>query len=92
MESKLSEKIETLESWREPIEDVVLRAQVQSKLLWLKMIGDDKEYQRYQERAADELQFAAFQRRVQKFRNAQFAGRSVPAAAQKKASPWKRSA
>lgn len=92
MESKLSKTIKNLEGWREPIQDGVLKAQVQSRLLWLKVMGDDKEYLRYQERAAEEVKLAAFKRKAQKYRDTQFAGRSAPAAAQKKACDWKRRA
>lgn len=50
---KLLKKMDDLERWRIPVEDRLLKAQVQSKLLWLKLRGNDKEYREYQQRATD---------------------------------------
>jgi hypothetical protein len=53
IEAKVSEKMKTLERLRGPIENGLLKAQVQSKLLWLKLQGKDEEYRKYQARAAE---------------------------------------
>ena len=71
MEAKLSKKMKTLESWREPVEDGLLKAQVQSRLLWLRMLGDNSEYQRYQKRAAEEAGLKAIMREMQKHHGTQ---------------------
>ncbi|PSS13043.1 hypothetical protein M430DRAFT_105247 [Amorphotheca resinae ATCC 22711] len=58
-EAKLSKKFQSLEDLREPINSGLLKAQVQSKLLWLKLQGKDEEHREYQERAAEALRSRA---------------------------------
>lgn len=50
-EKKISENIKSLQQLREPIDDSILRAQIQSKLLWLKLQGREEERQEYERRA-----------------------------------------
>jgi acetolactate synthase small subunit len=52
-ESKISKKLQSLEHLREPLDTGLMRAQVQSKLLWLKLQGKSAEYEEYEKRAAD---------------------------------------
>jgi hypothetical protein len=52
-EQRLSEKLKSLEHLREPLETGLLKAQVQSKLLWLKIQGKDTEYRDYKQRATE---------------------------------------
>lgn len=52
-ESKISKKLQSLEHLREPMDTGLMRAQVQSKLLWLKVQGRTAEYEEYEKRAAD---------------------------------------
>jgi hypothetical protein len=51
-EEKLAKDLPSLEQIREPFESGLLRAQVQSKLMWLKLQGKDAEYHEYKKRAA----------------------------------------
>jgi hypothetical protein len=89
IEAKLSKKMKALQRWRGPVEDGLLKAQVQSKLLWLKLQGDDKEYRRYKQRATEEAELNVIMREMQRHRDMQQAQRAaVKAEAEKKA--WER--
>jgi hypothetical protein len=91
MEAKLAEKIrameawqnpmKTVEQWREPLEEGLLKAQVQSKLLWLKLMGDDLEYQRYQRRASEAAELRALMKVMQKSHDMEMARRAAGRAA-----------
>ncbi|RDW88782.1 hypothetical protein BP6252_00814 [Coleophoma cylindrospora] len=50
-EAKASKKLKSLSHLREPLNDGLLGAQVQSKLLWLKMQGKHAEHDEYKQRA-----------------------------------------
>jgi hypothetical protein len=52
-EEKISKNLPSLQKLREPLESGLLRAQIQSKLMWLKLQGKDVEYSQYKERAAE---------------------------------------
>jgi hypothetical protein len=52
-EEKITQNLPSLEQFREPFDTGLLRAQIQSKLLWLKLQGKDAEYQDYKRRAAE---------------------------------------
>jgi hypothetical protein len=58
-EKKFSKNLRALHHLREPLDDGILRAQIQSKLLWLKLQGKAEEYQNYEKRA-----FEAVRRRT----------------------------
>lgn len=87
IESKLAEKMKTMEGWqdpmktieqwREPLEAGLLKAQVQSKLLWLRLLGDDEEYRRYQQRAADAAELHALMKGMQKHHDVEMAKRAA---------------
>lgn len=51
-EAKLSKSLPTFDQVREPLENGLLRAQIQSKLMWLKLQGKADEYREYKQRAA----------------------------------------
>ena len=91
MEAKLSKKLKTLESWREPVENGLLKAQVQSRLLWLRMLGDQAEYQRYQMRATEEALHNAIVREMEKRDGMDKVQRAaLRAELDKKAREWRR--
>lgn len=50
-ESKVTKKLKLLGDLREPIDSGLLKARVQSKLLWLKLQGKHAEYKEYETRA-----------------------------------------
>jgi hypothetical protein len=55
-EKKIIENIKTLQHLREPLDDGLLKAQIQSKLIWLKLRGKEAEYHEYAKRAAEATQ------------------------------------
>jgi hypothetical protein len=55
VEAKISEAVKDLVKVQEPVTEGVLKAQVQSKLLWLKMQGKKQEYQKYEKAAAEAI-------------------------------------
>ena len=59
VEQKLSKKLKSLEHLREPLDTGFLKAQVQSKLLWLKIQGKDAEYREYKKRATEATRIRA---------------------------------
>jgi len=48
----ISKKFDSAQDIREPLDEGLIKAQIQSKLLWLKLQGKDAEYQEYQRRAS----------------------------------------
>ena len=52
-EAKIAKNLPSLEQLREPLESGLLKAQVRSKLMWLKLQGKDAEYREYKKRAAE---------------------------------------
>ncbi|KAK0125292.1 hypothetical protein ONS96_009147 [Cadophora gregata f. sp. sojae] len=50
---KVSKKFGSAQNIREPLDEGLIKAQIQSKLLWLKLQGKDAEYQEYQRRASE---------------------------------------
>jgi hypothetical protein len=52
-EAAVAKYMKSLQHLRQPIDDGLLKAQVQSKLFWLKVQGREKEYRAYEKRAAD---------------------------------------
>jgi hypothetical protein len=64
-ESKISKQLPSVENLREPLDSGLMRAQVQSKLLWLKLQGKDAEYAEYESRATK-----AAHEKASKFRKA----------------------
>ncbi|KAH6680439.1 hypothetical protein B0J14DRAFT_683712 [Halenospora varia] len=52
-ESKLAENIAELNSIQEPLNEGIFKAQVRSKLVWLKMQGKDEEYKAYEKSAQE---------------------------------------
>ena len=52
-EAKLSKSLPSLDQLREPLEGGLLKAQIHSKLMWLKLQGKDAEYREYKQRAAE---------------------------------------
>ena len=55
VEAKVSEKMKDLAKLQEPVNGGILKAQVQSKLLWLKMQGKMDEYQKYEKAATEAI-------------------------------------
>ncbi|KAK2629265.1 hypothetical protein QTJ16_000085 [Diplocarpon rosae] len=51
--AKLAKTLETPQRLREPLDEGIVKAQVHSKLLWLKLQGKDAEYRDYQRRASE---------------------------------------
>lgn len=51
LEKAFSDRLRSLGRLPEPLEDGLLKAQVRSKLLWLKLQGKDAEYRDYEQRA-----------------------------------------
>jgi hypothetical protein len=58
-EKKISKNLKSFQQLREPLDDGILRAQIQSKLLWLKLQGKEEERRDYAQRA-----FKATQKRA----------------------------
>jgi hypothetical protein len=52
-ESKISEQLESFQRLREPLDQGLFKAQVRSKLWWLKLQGKEDEYRNYERRAAE---------------------------------------
>jgi len=52
-EEKLSKKLHALQQLREPLDSGLMKAQVRSKLLWLKIQGKDAEYAEYEKKATE---------------------------------------
>ncbi|KAM3087293.1 hypothetical protein ACMFMG_001394 [Clarireedia jacksonii] len=50
-EKVIAKQLQSLQNIREPLDDGILKAQVRSKLLWLKMLGKEAEYDDYKRRA-----------------------------------------
>ena len=50
-EEKILKNLPPLEQLREPLQSGLLRAQIQSKLMWLKLQGKEAEYRAYKKRA-----------------------------------------
>jgi len=55
-EKKIIENVKALQHFREPLDDGLLKAQIQSKLIWLKLQGKEAEYHEYAKRAAEATQ------------------------------------
>jgi hypothetical protein len=55
VEAKLSEKMKDLAKLQEPVNDGILKAQVRSKLLWLKMQGKMEEHRQYEKKATEAI-------------------------------------
>lgn len=55
VENKLAEKMQNLSKLQEPINNGILSAQVQSKLIWLKMQGKNDEYRKYKKAAYEAI-------------------------------------
>jgi hypothetical protein len=55
MEKRISKQMEGLNKLGEPLNDGMLKAQVQSKLMWLKMQGKEEEYKRYEKAATEAM-------------------------------------
>jgi len=51
LEKAFSDRLRSLGRLPEPLEGGLLKAQVRSKLLWLKLQGKDAEYREYEQRA-----------------------------------------
>ncbi|KAE8451506.1 hypothetical protein EG329_003579 [Mollisiaceae sp. DMI_Dod_QoI] len=56
VESKIAKQVKSLQQLREPLDEGLIKAQVQSKLLWLKLQGKEDEYRAYERRAAEATQ------------------------------------
>lgn len=52
-EAQISKRVNSLRHLREPLDEELTKAQVRSKLLWLKLQGKEQEYREYQRRAAE---------------------------------------
>jgi len=52
-ESTLAKKLPSLKGFQEPLENGILKAQIQSKLLWLRVQGKHDEYEQYKKRATE---------------------------------------
>jgi hypothetical protein len=52
-EAQISKRMNSLQHLREPLDEELTKAQVRSKLLWLKLQGKEQEYREYQRRAAE---------------------------------------
>lgn len=52
VEKKLGEDLKSLQQLREPLDTGILSAQIQAKLLWLKLQGKDAEHEEYARKAA----------------------------------------
>ncbi|EHL03738.1 hypothetical protein M7I_0139 [Glarea lozoyensis 74030] len=55
VEAKLSEKMKELAKLQEPVNDGILKAQVRSKLLWLKMQGKTEEHSQYEKKSTEAI-------------------------------------
>lgn len=51
--AKMAKKLEKLQDIRRPLDEGLVKAQIQSKLLWLKLQGKHEEHQDYARRATD---------------------------------------
>ncbi len=52
-EAKLSKKLKSLEHLRDPLDEHIMKAQIQSKLFWLRLQGKDDEHREYERRATE---------------------------------------
>jgi len=52
-EAQISKRMKSLQHLREPLDEELTKAQVRSKLLWLKLQGKEDEYREYKWRAAE---------------------------------------
>ncbi|KUJ21814.1 uncharacterized protein LY89DRAFT_555008, partial [Mollisia scopiformis] len=52
VEAKIA-KVKSLQNLREPLDEGLVKAQIRSKLLWLKLQGKEDEYRAYEKRAAE---------------------------------------
>jgi len=52
-EAQISKHMKSLQHLREPLDEGLMKAQVRSKLVWLKLQGKDQEYREYKRRAAE---------------------------------------
>lgn len=53
VEAKLAKQFKSLNTLREPLDEGLVKAQIQSKLLWLKLQGKEGEYREYEKRATE---------------------------------------
>jgi hypothetical protein len=53
VEAKLAKQVKSLHTLREPLDEGLMKAQIQSKLLWLKLQGKEDEYREYEKRATE---------------------------------------
>lgn len=53
VEAKLAKQFKSLHTLREPLDEGLVKAQIQSKLLWLKLQGKEDEYREYEKRATE---------------------------------------
>jgi hypothetical protein len=52
-EAQISKHMKSLQHFREPLDEGLIKAQVRSKLVWLKLQGKEQEYREYKRRAAE---------------------------------------
>jgi hypothetical protein len=52
-EAQISKRMKSLQHLREPLDEGLMKAQVRSKLVWLKIQGKEEEYRDYKRRAAE---------------------------------------
>jgi uncharacterized protein with ATP-grasp and redox domains len=52
-EAQISRRMKSLQHLREPLDEGLMKAQVRSKLVWLKLQGKEEEYREYKRRAAE---------------------------------------
>lgn len=65
-ERKLSKNVKSFWQFREPLDNSILKAQIQSKLLWLKFQGKEQERREYERRAS-----AAIRKRAKEAKDSQ---------------------
>jgi hypothetical protein len=53
IEAKIAKQVESLQALRKPLDEGLVKAQIRSKLLWLKLQGKEDEYRAYERRAAE---------------------------------------
>lgn len=53
VEAKIAKQVKSLQNLREPLDEGLVKSQIQAKLLWLKLQGKEDEYRAYEKRAAE---------------------------------------
>jgi len=94
-EAQISKHMKSLQHLREPLDEGLTKAQVRSKLVWLKLQGKDQEYREYKRRAAEATRSRAEESRKSRKTSAEEkkkANRAAKKAAKKEARATRKAA